>query len=269
MVHGLYVDGYGVSTQAEPGRPGELRFVADRSGAFRIRCAVPCGNLHPFMIGKLVVGPNLTWLRAIAATLITAVGALAFFWRALMRYAISEFPVRQAPASQAAGSQWSLTALTLLVLRAGDHRRAVRHAGGQPQLRHRLRLDRLVGAADPAAGAVPGPAVVRRLPHPRAGRVAAAPGALVQPRPGGKLYTRSARSGRGFLRNIWLQNVGFLARGALLGVILTTPVVTALVLLGFHAAWPSAPAWSSSGAPSAATCARSAASSAVQPGGAG
>jgi heme/copper-type cytochrome/quinol oxidase subunit 2 len=80
VVHGLYVDGYGLATQAEPGRPGQLTFVADRSGAFRFRCNVACGNLHPFMIGKLVVGPNLTWLRAIAATLITAIGALAFFW---------------------------------------------------------------------------------------------------------------------------------------------------------------------------------------------
>jgi heme/copper-type cytochrome/quinol oxidase subunit 2 len=80
VVHGLYVDGYGLATQAEPGRPGQLTFVADRSGAFRFRCNVACGNLHPFMIGKLVVGPNLTWLRAIAATLITAIGAMAFFW---------------------------------------------------------------------------------------------------------------------------------------------------------------------------------------------
>jgi heme/copper-type cytochrome/quinol oxidase subunit 2 len=77
----LYVDGYGVATQAEPGRPGQLTFVADHDGAFRFRCNVACGNLHPFMIGKLVVGPNLTWLRAIAATLITAVGALAVFWK--------------------------------------------------------------------------------------------------------------------------------------------------------------------------------------------
>jgi heme/copper-type cytochrome/quinol oxidase subunit 2 len=81
VVHGLYVDGYDVSTQAEPGRPGELRFVADRAGAFHIRCAVPCGNLHPFMIGKLVVGPNLTWLRSVAASVIAAVGALAALWR--------------------------------------------------------------------------------------------------------------------------------------------------------------------------------------------
>lgn len=80
VVHGLYVDGYGLATQAEPGRPGQLTFVADRSGAFRFRCNVACGNLHPFMIGKLVVGPNLTWLRAIAATLITAVGAMTAFW---------------------------------------------------------------------------------------------------------------------------------------------------------------------------------------------
>jgi heme/copper-type cytochrome/quinol oxidase subunit 2 len=81
VVHGLYVDGYGVATQAEPGRPGQLTFVADHTGAFRFRCNVACGNLHPFMIGKLVVGPNLIWLRAIAATLITAVGALAVFWK--------------------------------------------------------------------------------------------------------------------------------------------------------------------------------------------
>jgi heme/copper-type cytochrome/quinol oxidase subunit 2 len=77
VVHGLYLDGYGASTQAELGR---LTFVADRSGAFRFRCSVACGSLHPFMIGKLVVGPNLTWLRAITATLIAAVGALVAFW---------------------------------------------------------------------------------------------------------------------------------------------------------------------------------------------
>ncbi|MGC8782240.1 MAG: hypothetical protein ACP5UQ_15370 [Anaerolineae bacterium] len=81
VVHGLYVDGYGVSTQAEPGRPGQVRFVADRDGAFHFRCATPCGNLHPFMIGKLIISPNLTWLRAVAATLIAAVGSVVVFWR--------------------------------------------------------------------------------------------------------------------------------------------------------------------------------------------
>ena len=81
VVHGLYVDGYDVSTQAEPGRPGRLTFIADRDGAFRFRCNVACGSLHPFMIGKLVVGPNLTWLRAVAASLLATIGALVIFWR--------------------------------------------------------------------------------------------------------------------------------------------------------------------------------------------
>ena len=81
VVHGLYIDGYGVSTVAEPGQPGEVRFVANRDGAFHFRCAVPCGNLHPFMIGKLIVGPNLTWLRAVAASLLATAGALVVFWR--------------------------------------------------------------------------------------------------------------------------------------------------------------------------------------------
>lgn len=81
VAHGLYIDGYGVSAKVEPGRPAQLTFIANRSGAFRFRCNVTCGNLHPFMIGKLVVGPNLTWLRALAATLITALGATLFFWR--------------------------------------------------------------------------------------------------------------------------------------------------------------------------------------------
>ena len=55
-VHGLYVDGYGVSVQADPGQTASLTFVAKRPGSFRFRCNVTCGALHPFMIGKLTVG---------------------------------------------------------------------------------------------------------------------------------------------------------------------------------------------------------------------
>src|SRR5512138_765462 len=61
VVHGLYVDGYGVSTEADPGQPATLTFVADRPGSFRVRCNVTCGAMHPFMIGKLNVGRN-QWL---------------------------------------------------------------------------------------------------------------------------------------------------------------------------------------------------------------
>ncbi len=56
--------------------------------------------------------------------------------------------------------------------------------------------------------------------------------ALVQPRPGGKLYTLGKKWPRR-LRNIWLQNIGFLLLALFSTILLTTPRVTALVLLGF------------------------------------
>ncbi len=76
VVHGVYVDGYDVDVKAEPGKPAQATFVADRLGKFRFRCSVTCGAMHPFMIGELVVGPNIPFWRAAAALLIVAVGSL-------------------------------------------------------------------------------------------------------------------------------------------------------------------------------------------------
>lgn len=62
VVHGLYIDGYGLQASADPGQTARLTFVADRAGTFRVRCSVTCGAMHPFMIGKLRVGHNpLLW----------------------------------------------------------------------------------------------------------------------------------------------------------------------------------------------------------------
>jgi heme/copper-type cytochrome/quinol oxidase subunit 2 len=55
VVHGLYVDGYDISVEADPGQSATLTFVADKPGAFRFRCNITCGAMHPFMIGKLTV----------------------------------------------------------------------------------------------------------------------------------------------------------------------------------------------------------------------
>ncbi len=66
VVHGLYVDGYGLSVTADPGQTARLIFIADRPGTFRFRCSITCGPLHPFLIGKLTVGPNWLWWRALA-----------------------------------------------------------------------------------------------------------------------------------------------------------------------------------------------------------
>ena len=76
VVHGLYVDGYGVSVEADPGQTTTLSFVADRSGSFRFRCNVTCGAMHPFMIGKLTVGANQGLYRGIGLTVLAALGVI-------------------------------------------------------------------------------------------------------------------------------------------------------------------------------------------------
>ncbi len=70
VVHGLFIDGYDLSLSADPGQTQRLTFIADRAGAFRMRCSVTCGALHPFMLGKFQVGPNtLLWRAAALAVL--------------------------------------------------------------------------------------------------------------------------------------------------------------------------------------------------------
>jgi len=66
VVHGMSIDGYGLELVADPGKTAHLAFVADKQGSFRFHCTTTCGNMHPFMIGKLEVGHNLTLLRSIA-----------------------------------------------------------------------------------------------------------------------------------------------------------------------------------------------------------
>lgn len=78
VVHGLYLDGYGVNVRVVPGTSQRAEFVADRAGKFRFRCSVSCGNLHPFMIGELIVAPNDLYWRAIGLTLIIAASTLAW-----------------------------------------------------------------------------------------------------------------------------------------------------------------------------------------------
>ena len=75
-VHGLYIDGYDVSMEADPGQNVTLTFVADRPGSFRFRCNVTCGALHPFMIGKLNVGFNNWLIRSIGLAMLAVIGVI-------------------------------------------------------------------------------------------------------------------------------------------------------------------------------------------------
>jgi heme/copper-type cytochrome/quinol oxidase subunit 2 len=76
VVHGLSLDGYDFELKADPGQTATGTFVADKSGIFRFRCSVACGNLHPFMIGKLQVGVNLLLGRGIMLGLLGMIAAL-------------------------------------------------------------------------------------------------------------------------------------------------------------------------------------------------
>jgi heme/copper-type cytochrome/quinol oxidase subunit 2 len=77
-VHGLHIEGYEVNLTADPGQPASVTFFADRPGTFRIRCSVPCGSLHPFMGGRLRVGPPVAFWRALLlAALAVVAGGLA------------------------------------------------------------------------------------------------------------------------------------------------------------------------------------------------
>lgn len=76
VVHGLYVDGYGVAVEADPGQTKTLTFVADKPGSFRVRCNITCGAMHPFMIGRLTVGSNEWLFRSTGLAAVAVLGVI-------------------------------------------------------------------------------------------------------------------------------------------------------------------------------------------------
>jgi heme/copper-type cytochrome/quinol oxidase subunit 2 len=76
VVHGLYIDGYDLSVEADPGQTARMTFTASKSGSFRFRCNVTCGAMHPFMIGKLTVGTNDWFLRSAGLAVVVVLGIL-------------------------------------------------------------------------------------------------------------------------------------------------------------------------------------------------
>ncbi len=81
VVHGFHLDGYGIDERLEPGITRHIAFMADQVGKFRYRCSVSCGNLHPFMIGELVVGPNIPFWRVAGILFVALAGMLVYLWR--------------------------------------------------------------------------------------------------------------------------------------------------------------------------------------------
>jgi len=86
--HGMYIDGYELVTVSSPGSDGHLNFVADRTGRFAFRCAVTCGEFHPYMIGYLEVEPNFRYMGYTA--LIAAIGIANIVFIALRRRGVKK-----------------------------------------------------------------------------------------------------------------------------------------------------------------------------------
>jgi heme/copper-type cytochrome/quinol oxidase subunit 2 len=81
VVHGFYLDGYGLERRVEPGVAQQIVFTADKAGKFRYRCSVSCGPLHPFMTGELVVASNTPYWRAIGMVLVATGAMLVYLWQ--------------------------------------------------------------------------------------------------------------------------------------------------------------------------------------------
>jgi heme/copper-type cytochrome/quinol oxidase subunit 2 len=81
VTHGFNLDGYGLERRVTPGMSQEIMFTADQPGKFRYRCSVSCGQLHPFMIGELVVNANFPFWRAVGLIAITLIGTLVYLWK--------------------------------------------------------------------------------------------------------------------------------------------------------------------------------------------
>ena len=85
VVHGFFLDGHDIEAEIRPGKvlfkvrapstdeafrdEEEIVFTAGRPGKYRYRCSVTCGTLHPFMLGELVVRPNLPFHAGVAGAL--------------------------------------------------------------------------------------------------------------------------------------------------------------------------------------------------------
>lgn len=242
VTHGVYVDGYGVKAVSEPGHTARLEFVADRVGKFKYRCSLACGPLHPFMIGELIVRPNIPYWRAIVLALLATVGSVVYLWKSRTRLAPN-------PDQQAAGRRIELTRIPIL-------KRLLRWRGFQPALMLITLFGFVLAVLTGLFGTPVGSrdfaiifvwivwwAVLKIVLVPLTGRLwctmcpIPAPGEWLQRRGiivkrEGQLLSLGKKWPRK-LDNVWLQNVGLLAVTTFSPVIITVPLVTGIVLLVF------------------------------------
>lgn len=245
VTHGVYIDGYELEAVSEPGHKARLDFVADRVGKFTYRCSMACGPLHPFMIGELIVRPNIPYWRGVALALLASVGSVAYLWH---RSRTGQAPHLE---QQVAGWRIELTRIPFL-------KRLLRWRGFQPVLMLVTLFGFVLAVMTGLFGTPVGSknfaivfvwivwwGLLKIVLVPFTGRLwctmcpIPAPGEWLQRR--GIVVKRRDKPlslGRKWPRkldNVWLQNFGLLAVTTFSPVILTLPSVTGIVLLAFIA----------------------------------
>jgi len=53
--HSFMIKDYNLNIKLEPNKTQVIEFIADKTGTFQFRCAVPCGEGHRDMTGTLIV----------------------------------------------------------------------------------------------------------------------------------------------------------------------------------------------------------------------
>ena len=244
VTHGMYVDGYDLEAVSEPGHTARIEVIADRVGKFKYRCSIACGTLHPFMVGELVVSPNLPYWRAAALVLLATAGSVVYLWRADRTRHDGADPDRQV-----AGRRMELTGIPLL-------KRLLQWRGFQPTLMLLMLFGFVLAILTSFFGTPVGSrnfaivyvwivwwALLKIVLVPFTGRLwctmcpIPGPGEWLQRRGilvkrGGKPLTLAKKWPRR-LSNGWLQNGGLLAVMLFSPIILTLPLVTGIVLLAF------------------------------------
>jgi len=258
VTHGVYIDGYGVEAVSEPGHKARLDFVADRVGKFKYRCSLACGPLHPFMIGELIVRPNIPYWRAIGLTVIAAIGSIAYLWVGKLGDGRSDF----APAglSDPAGANRDLakfpTYPRIELTRISFIKRLLKWRGFQPTLMLFTLFFFMLAIMTALFGTPVGSknfaiifvwivwwALLILILLPFTGRLwclvcpLPAPGEWLQRRAiitkrRSEPFSLGKRWPR-WLHNIWLQNFAFLGVAIFSAIILTRPWATGVVLLVF------------------------------------
>lgn len=261
LTHGLHLDDYGREIMASPGQPRQLEFVADKSGRFTFRCSQTCGPLHPFMVGSLIVEPNLPFETAVALAALLSLGLLGYLWvkrepsLAPMVGASTEVAVPRVSGSSSVRVR-SAGAVRLDFLKLPLVGPFLRWRGFQFALMLPLLFFMMLALVAGLRGSPVGNsnlgivfvwilwwALLIVLLIPLGGRIWCAicplpgPGewlqrlSFVRRREGAPLSLGKKWPAQ--LRNIWLQNGAFLVIALFSTIVLTTPWATAAVLVSF------------------------------------